>query len=316
MPVTNQTLPWVSFCISTYKRPELLKQQIGLLLNQSDENFEIVISDNDEEGSAEPVINSFEDSRIRYFKNEENLGMIRSFNKSIERASTEFIVMVTDDDPIERDFLDTLYQLFLQYPDYSIYCGFQRPGSLVSAIEIISADDFPVELLDPKKTSNLLWSSAVMRRDHVLQVGLIPDYGSPHLADHAFMAKVGSIAGGVVMNKMFSSLSSHETNFSKSNFDSYVQGCEGFYHFILASFRSHRCYDAYNQAVLRHLGHWFISNFFNLKKYFTKKKNKEILRELDEYAKKIRSFDFMKRFNTRFYLKSMIFSIKKTFGLL
>jgi glycosyltransferase involved in cell wall biosynthesis len=38
---------WVSFCISTFKRPEFLRVQLALLLRQTYPHFEIVISDND-----------------------------------------------------------------------------------------------------------------------------------------------------------------------------------------------------------------------------------------------------------------------------
>ncbi len=99
------TKAWVSFCISTYKRPELLKQQLALLLTQTFKDFDIVVSDNDPEASANSVCQSLNDNRIRYFHNHDNLGMIKSFNKSIERAETDYIVMVTDDDPIQPEFL-------------------------------------------------------------------------------------------------------------------------------------------------------------------------------------------------------------------
>src|SRR5450432_4216596 len=117
---------WVTFCMSTYKRPVLLKNALKLIAKQTFRNFEVVVSDNDPEGSAKPVVESFNDKRFRYFFNEEDLGMIRSYNKSIERASTPFIVMITDDDPVSDNLLEELFQLHNQYKGHSIYCGFQR----------------------------------------------------------------------------------------------------------------------------------------------------------------------------------------------
>src|SRR5215211_6743700 len=92
--------PWVSFCMSTYMRPTFLEKQIATILKQSFTNFEIVISDNDPNSSVETILERFEDSRIRYQLNETNLGMVKSFNRSLARARGEFIVMITDDDPI------------------------------------------------------------------------------------------------------------------------------------------------------------------------------------------------------------------------
>ena len=104
--------PWVSFCMSTYKRPELLKTQLSTILKQTFTDFEIVVSDNDPDCSARNTVSGFQDIRLQYFSNVENLGMIKSFNKSIERSSADFIVMVTDDDPVDIDFLQTFYNLY------------------------------------------------------------------------------------------------------------------------------------------------------------------------------------------------------------
>ena len=86
----NEIQPWVSFCMSTFKRPALLKTQLSSLLQQTLKDFEIVVSDNDPDSSAREVVSEFNDNRVKYFSNKENLGMINSFNKSIERSLGEF----------------------------------------------------------------------------------------------------------------------------------------------------------------------------------------------------------------------------------
>jgi len=309
--------PWVSFCISTYKRPNILHKQLQLLAQQTFPDFEVIISDNDPSASAKIVVESLNDSRFKYFPNNENIGMIRSFNKSIERANTEFIVMVTDDDPIAPDFLQTFYYLYKQFPKYSIYCGFKRSGKEEGFIEHISNDEFLIEVLDPRKTTNLLWSSSVMRRLDVIKTAMIPDYGSPHLADHAIITQVGSINGGLIINKMYSSLTSHDENFSKLNFESYIKGCTGFYNYLQHSFKKHPKFRQYERIIIKHLGTWFIANIFNLKKYYTiKKKNKAIIKNLNELAQRIISLPFMERYKFRYFFKTGIFYFKRILGLL
>lgn len=309
-------IPWVSFCISTYKRPEILYNQLLLLSQQIFTDFEVIVSDNDPEASARIVIENMKDPRFRYFHNDENLGMIKSFNKSIERSSAAFIVMVTDDDPVSIDFLQTCYQLYQSYPDYSIYCGFNRHGKKVGAVEIINKEDFLIEILDPSKTSDILWSSAVVRKEDAYTAGLIPDYGSPHLADHAFIALAGSCKGGVVKNKMFSSLSSHDSNFSKFNFQYYISACAGFYATMLSGLKNHTKPDIYKRVISKHLGKWFIAFVFTLKKYYTLSKNYAVANTVDDCAVKILEFSFMKKFKLKYLIKNKIFAVKKTVGLL
>lgn len=308
--------PWITFCISTYRRPELLKVQLTLLSAQTFPEFEVVISDNDPEASARDVVNDF-DQRFRYFHNDENLGMIRSFNRSIERARTSHIVMVTDDDPIDKDFLKTLYPVWKEHPDHSFYGGVQRPGKDDDALEIIDKDSFFQELLDPSRTKTFLWSSCILRREDALKVGGIPDYGSPHLADHAFLVLAGSIGGGVLINHTYSKLSSHDSNFSKFNFDYYVRGCEGFYNALTISTHAGGISREKLEAVRMHLKVWFISNMFNLQKYYTVTRNEPAkVKEIRDCAESILQFPFMKYCRPKYRIKSVIFRIKKSLGLL
>lgn len=314
--ITESTTPWVSFCISTYKRPTFLRQQIASLLQQEDPGFEIVISDNDPEGSAGDVVSLFQDERIRYFKNENNLGMIKSFNKSIERARTAYITMVTDDDPIEKSFLKNMRLLKDQFPGYSLYGGFFRVNKNPLEVEKIEKDHFLEEILDPQRTSTILWSSCILNKKDAMEADKIPDFGSPHLADHALLVLTGSQHGGVIINTMFSSLSVHETNFSKLNFSTYVQGCKGFYETMSAFIEKQKNPEANRKAVEKHLTYWFIPCIFNLKRYYTIKGDAEKLTQIDECAHQILALPFMKSVKGRFIRKELALWVKKTLGIL
>lgn len=308
--------PWVSFCISTFKRPDFLQQQLALLLKQTFTRFEIVISDNDPEGSALNVCHSFNDSRIRYFHNIENLGMIKSFNKSIDRARTEYIVMVTDDDPVETDFLFTAHSLWMKNPGFGIYGGFQRKYKQPLEIEIIPKENFISEILNWQKTPEMLWSSCVLNREAANRIGGIPDYGSPHLADHAFIALIGDQRGGVIINKMYSSLTSHNTNFSKLNFQTYLIGCKGFYETMEFNMAKDNL-SIKQDVVNHHLKTWLLTIIYNLKRFYAvNSPDKEKLHEIDKLAEEILLLPFMKENKMDMRIKELIFKIKLFLGLL
>lgn len=309
--------PWAAFCMSTFKRPDFLKKQLALLLSQTFSSFEIVISDNDPDGSAKEIALGFNDARIRYFNNGDNLGMIESFNKSIERSSAEYIVMVTDDDPVDVNLLTDMYDLHKKYPGFGLYGGFTRMHSQHKKIEIIQSVNFISEILDPEKTSWFLWSSCLLRRDLVLKVAKIPNYGSPHLADHALIGMVGSLAGGVIVNQRYSVLTLHDSNFSKFNFAYYVKGCKGFYDVMAKFCLTEGVSERSIKVVTKHLDTWFIACIFNLKKYYTIKKPDALsLEQVNDCAKNIMAFPFMKRVAIRYHLKNLIFKIKKNTGVL
>jgi len=304
-------MAWVSFCISTYMRPQFLRKQIESLLKQTFSDFEIVVSDNDPNASAMEVVSSFNDDRIKYYNNTENLGMIKSFNKSIDRSSSEYIVMVTDDDPIENTFLSSVFNLYQSYPGYSLYGGFKRKHKSYLNVEIVKRENFIMEILDNNKTTNLLWSSCMIEKASALKIGKIPDYGSPHLADHVLLALVGNEKGGIIINKMFSTLTSHDSNFSKTNFDYYYIACVGFYKMMTNQVTMPLNEQGLKNIILTHLEHWFISNIFNLKRYYSVKNiDKNKIELINGVAHKIMSLHFMRKIRFRYFIKQVFFKSK------
>src|SRR6185503_1284909 len=184
-------------------------------------------------------------------------------------------------------------KLVSEYPGYSIYGGFIRKGKEEGSVEHINGKLFLEEIIDPSRTISILWSSCILKRSDAIRIGKIPDYGSPHLADHALMAMTGSTNGGVVINKMYSSLTQHEQNFSKLNLETYVTGCEGFYKTLSGHIAQNNLSRNSKTAVNRHLHRWFISCIFNLKRYYTIKGDNKMLSQVNECAEKILSFPFM-----------------------
>jgi glycosyltransferase involved in cell wall biosynthesis len=311
------SIPWASFCMSTYKRPDFLKTQISILLQQTFQNIEIVISDNDELASGKTVADSFNDPRVQYYCNNENLGMVKSFNKSIDRARGEYIIMVTDDDPVDINLVSVFFNLINTNPGYSLYGGFGRRGKQKDEIELWDKDHFLLELLDPDKTYNLLWSSCLLKKEALVQAGKLADYGGPHLVDHAMMAMTGSISGGVMVNRMYSSINSHQSNFSKSNIEVYYKSCKGFYD-LISDLKNVSKNGQHHKILIKHLNRWFITSMFNLRKHFSSKGNKDIemVRKIDEVSLKIMKLPFMKTVIPKYYFKISIFTCKKILRLI
>ena len=96
----QQLSPLVSFCFTTYKRHDHLLSTLESVRKQSFSDFEVIVSDNDPEESGKLIVEGLNDSRFKYYPNGENLGMKKSFNKSLSHSSGEYIVMIADDDPV------------------------------------------------------------------------------------------------------------------------------------------------------------------------------------------------------------------------
>ena len=90
----------VSIVIPTYNRPEYLQRAIESTLRQTYKKIEIVIIDDHSNVDLLPLINSFKDERIRYYKNPENKGAVYSRNRGISLSKGDFINFLDDDDEI------------------------------------------------------------------------------------------------------------------------------------------------------------------------------------------------------------------------
>ena len=92
-------MPKVSVLIPTYKtKEEWLKESVQSILDQTFQDFEIIILDDGSDNSPELVINSFNDDRIKFYQNETNLGVGKTRNKLLDLATGEYIAFQDSDD--------------------------------------------------------------------------------------------------------------------------------------------------------------------------------------------------------------------------
>jgi glycosyltransferase involved in cell wall biosynthesis len=91
-------MPRISVIIPTYNRPELLLSAIGSVLNQTFQDFELIVVDDASEGQTQDVLTGFNDRRIKYIRHNANRGEAASRNTGITHAKGEFIGFLDDDD--------------------------------------------------------------------------------------------------------------------------------------------------------------------------------------------------------------------------
>ena len=92
-------MPKISVLLPIYKtNPNYLREAIDSILAQTFCDFELLFLDDCPEDSREAIIKSFHDNRIKYFKNDKNLGITPSRNKLIDLANGEYLAVMDHDD--------------------------------------------------------------------------------------------------------------------------------------------------------------------------------------------------------------------------
>jgi glycosyltransferase involved in cell wall biosynthesis len=104
--------PLVSIIIPTFDRPRYLQEAINAALAQTYANVEVLVFDN---GTLDETLAVGEeaarrDPRVRFQRNERNLGMSGNFNALGAAARGEFLVAIGDDDRLLPDFVGRLVE--------------------------------------------------------------------------------------------------------------------------------------------------------------------------------------------------------------
>jgi glycosyltransferase involved in cell wall biosynthesis len=97
--------PKVSVCIPTYNRSRYLARAVSSVLEQTFEDFELVVVDNASVDDTSQVMAALKDKRIRYHRNESNLGMVGNWNRCVQLAQADYVAILHDDDLWSEHYL-------------------------------------------------------------------------------------------------------------------------------------------------------------------------------------------------------------------
>src|SRR5688572_747573 len=104
----------ISVCIPTFNRKEYLERAIISVQHQLENNDEIIIRDNCSTDGTSEMVKKYTsaNSRIKYFRNDTNIGPALNFVEVIESATNEHIYLLTDDDYLLTDALKKVKNFF------------------------------------------------------------------------------------------------------------------------------------------------------------------------------------------------------------
>jgi len=107
----HDQVPLVSVIICTYNRPNYLARAIASVTCGAYTNVEIIVSANVDSAETRAVVQSFNDSRIRYRWNATNLGIAGNHIAAFREMSGTLFAVLNDDDEWEPELLARLVPL-------------------------------------------------------------------------------------------------------------------------------------------------------------------------------------------------------------
>lgn len=129
----------VSICIPSYNHGAFIGEAIQSVLDQTYQDLEIIVVDDCSTDNSKEVVKSFKDPRIKFFRNEKNLGMVPNTNKALRLAKGEFIGVLNSDDYCGSKMIETALKMFDENPEigftYSSYVVVNENGEIITKVK-------------------------------------------------------------------------------------------------------------------------------------------------------------------------------------
>jgi len=105
-------MPKVSVIIPTYNRAKLLKRAIQSVLNQTYQDYEIIIVDDGSTDNTQDLVNNINDRRLRYIRHDVNRGEAAARNTGIKAAKGEYVAFQDSDDESSPERFEKQIKVF------------------------------------------------------------------------------------------------------------------------------------------------------------------------------------------------------------
>ncbi len=124
-------IPFFSVVIPVYNKAPHIQCSISSVLNQTFQNFELILVNDASTDNSLEEIQKFTDERIRLFqRTEPGPGGYAARNLGIEKAEGEWVAFLDADDEWYPNHLEKMHELAHKYPDvYFMSCGWQTQNN-------------------------------------------------------------------------------------------------------------------------------------------------------------------------------------------
>jgi glycosyltransferase involved in cell wall biosynthesis len=106
-------MPIVSIGMPVYNAENFVRDAIESLLNQTFEDFELIISDNASTDETENICQEYlkKDKRVRYHRNQKNIGAGENFNVAFNLSSGDYFKWAAHDDICAPEYLERCVEI-------------------------------------------------------------------------------------------------------------------------------------------------------------------------------------------------------------
>ena len=114
--MTGERQPKLSICIATRNRGELIGETLASIVSQANVDTEIVVLDGASTDDTPNIVEKYRllCPRLRYIRQGTNGGVDKDFDRAVEAASGEYCWLMSDDDLLAPDAIETVLRAIAQ----------------------------------------------------------------------------------------------------------------------------------------------------------------------------------------------------------
>ena len=158
--------------MAAYNAAKYITEAIQSVLDQTFEDFELLIVNDGSTDETVEMINKFQDPRIRLIHNDRNRGLVYTRNVLLHEARGEYVAILDSDDVATPNRLALQYEHFQKHPELALCGGHGRvinhAGDPIETPRLtvpLGSENIKITLL----FVNTFVNSTVMYKTHVFQ---------------------------------------------------------------------------------------------------------------------------------------------------
>ncbi|MBF2063518.1 MAG: glycosyltransferase family 2 protein [Calothrix sp. C42_A2020_038] len=139
----------ISITIPTYNRANLLPFAIESVLQQTYQNFELIICDDGSRDETPNLMSQYTDNRIKYIHHPQNIGKSNNMCAGFEAATGEYFIKFDDDDRLTPEFLEKTALVLENNP----------------SVDFVGTDHWIIDINNQRDEAQTKYNSRIWGRD-------------------------------------------------------------------------------------------------------------------------------------------------------
>lgn len=154
----------ITIILPVYNSEKYLAKCIDSILNQTYDNFELIIVDDGSKDNTNRIVTDYTDKRLKYVYSK-HYGVSSARNIGLKKSKGKYIAFIDSDDEVASNFLELLYNNYSNNIQLSV-CGYTKKVKNYSTNKgkkVVDRESCYEEILN-KKIGGYIWNKLFVRK--------------------------------------------------------------------------------------------------------------------------------------------------------